>query len=202
MSSISRTNSDLGPILGASSKKRDPAQASATLMAPQSMSRPRERRYSSSYGRHSGTGRYWLLQPFLRLVLGGAFVFAGSVKLWNPLQFSHDVENFRLVPHMLTHWVAVILPAIEVIAGGFVLAGMWLRTSALLLAGLLGVFLLAVSSALLRGLNIECGCFGTVGGRHVGLVTVGTDLMLLIAAVMLLRILARPAGGRRSRTAV
>ena len=166
------------------------------------MGHHRERRYYSSYGRHSNTDQFWLVQPLLRLVLGGAFVVAGMLKIFNPLQFAHDVGNFRLLPQVLTHSVAVVLPAIEVVAGSFVLAGVWLRSSVLLLATLLGVFLLAVSSALLRGLNIECGCFGTVGGRHVGLVTIGTDLMLLTIAVMLLRILARRPPGRRSRTAV
>jgi hypothetical protein len=37
-----------------------------------------------------------------------------------------------------------------------------------------GIWLRAVApvivSALARGLSIECGCFGTIGGKHIGLV--------------------------------
>ena len=54
-------------------------------------------------------------------------------------------------------------------AGAFVLTGVWLRAAALLITSLTAMFFLLIVSALVRGLNIECGCFGTIGGRHIGL---------------------------------
>jgi uncharacterized membrane protein YphA (DoxX/SURF4 family) len=163
------------------------------------LTRPRIRRYFSSYGHRRIGDLTWILQPVLRLVVGGAFIVAGTVKILNPLQFAHDVENFRLLPHALTHVVAVLLPSIELVAGSLVLAGVWMRSALILLLGMLGVFLMAVSSALLRGLNIECGCFGTVGGRHIGWVTLAIDLGLTSAAVMLLWMGGRQMSGRRVR---
>jgi hypothetical protein len=35
-----------------------------------------------------------------------------------------------------------------------------------------------------RGLNIECGCFGTIGGQHVGLVNLAIDATVLFLAAL------------------
>ncbi len=128
------------------------------------------------------------IQWFLRLVLGGAFLTAGLLKLADPIRFAHDVGNYRLLPHALTHAVAIVLPAVEVLTGGLVLFGVWLRASTAILVGLTSLFLLVISSALVRGLNIECGCFGTIGGRHVGWVNLSIDFGLFITALLLARI--------------
>jgi len=123
----------------------------------------------------------WLL----RFILGGAFVLAGALKIANPAQFAIDVTNYRLLPPELVNLVAIILPWIELVAGLFVLAGIWLRAGAFILTSLTVMFLFVILSALARGLNIECGCFGTIGGRHVGLVNLAIDSTLLIFAALL-----------------
>ncbi len=125
----------------------------------------------------------WLL----RLIVGGAFITAGALKIAGPEKFVLAVSNYRLVPHELLHAVAILLPWIELTAGAFVLAGVWLRPAALLLAGLTAVFFAAIVSALARGLNLECGCFGTVGGQHVGLVNLVIDAFLFFLAALLAR---------------
>ena len=120
-----------------------------------------------------------------RWLAGGAFVVAGILKVADPAKFALDIGHYRLAPHRLVNLVAVLLPWIEVVTGSFVLAGVWLRASALLLASLTALFFLVIVSALARGLNIECGCFGTVGGRHVGLVNLAIDTALFALAACL-----------------
>jgi hypothetical protein len=66
----------------------------------------------------------------------------------------------------------------------------WRRAGALALAGLLAAFTVAVGSAVLRGLDIDCGCFGT-GSGPASWLTVMRNLALLAAAVALLA-LERP----------
>ena len=127
------------------------------------------------------------LQWLLRLVVGGAFVVAGVLKLADPAKFAVDVSHYRLVPYELLNLVAILLPWIEVTTGLFVLAGVWLRAAALVITSLTAVFFAAIVSALARGLNIECGCFGTVGGQHVGLVNLVIDTTLFSLAVLLAR---------------
>ena len=121
----------------------------------------------------------------LRLVVGGAFVFAGVLKMADPAKFAIDVTNYRLLPHEMIHLVAILVPGIEVVAGLFVLAGFRLKAAALVITGLTVMFFVVIVSALARGLNIECGCFGTVGGKHVGLLNLAIDSTLFCLAALL-----------------
>jgi putative oxidoreductase len=135
----------------------------------------------------------WMLLG-LRWILGGVFIVAAVSKIIQPAPFATAIANYRLLPHELIHLAAIMLPPIELVAGLLLLAGAWVRASALVVAALTGVFLVAIISALARGLNIECGCFGTVGGRKVGLTALVMDVALLAVAVWLMwRAKARPA---------
>lgn len=138
------------------------------------------------------------LNWILRLLVGGAFVFAGVLKIADPAKFVLDVENYRLVPHMLLHLVAIFIPWIEVVTGLFVLAGIWQRAAALIITLLTLMFAVVISSALARGLNIECGCFGTVGGKHIGLTNLAIDATLFSLAA----VLVWQAGIRKTALAV
>src|SRR5436309_2139176 len=110
-----------------------------------------------------------IIDIVLRLALGGVFVFAGAVKVIDPAAFATDIGNYRLLPHEWNNLLAITLPWIEVAAGGLLVAGIWKRASAVLITGMLGVFLFVIGQAVARNLNIDCGCFGSVEGRKVGL---------------------------------
>jgi putative oxidoreductase len=126
-----------------------------------------------------------LLNWTLRLIVGGSFVIAGALKIADPAKFALDISHYRLAPREMINLVAILLPWIEFAAGSFVLAGIWLRAAALLISSMTVLFLFAILSALARGLNIECGCFGTIGGRHAGLVNLAIDSTLLSLSALL-----------------
>jgi putative oxidoreductase len=121
----------------------------------------------------------------LRLILGAIFIFAGVLKIYQPAKFALDIANYRLLPHELINMFAITLPWVEVLAGLFLILGIWLKPSALLVLAMTMMFFFAISSALARGLNIECGCFGTVGGGKVGLSKLAEDTALLCLAAWL-----------------
>ena len=121
----------------------------------------------------------------LRLAVGGVFVAAGALKIWDPGRFAGDVANYRLLPDALVNLVAIILPWIEVLAGGLLMAGIWKRPSALLIAIMMAVFLAGIGQAVYRHLDIRCGCFSTIEARHVGLTALMEDLALFVAAAWL-----------------
>jgi uncharacterized membrane protein YphA (DoxX/SURF4 family) len=121
----------------------------------------------------------------LRLVVGGAFIFAGALKIANPAKFAIDVSNYRLLPHEWINLVAILMPWMEVVAGAFVLTGIWLRAAAMVITSMTVMFAVVIMSALARGLNIECGCFGTLGGKHIGLVNLLIDTTLFCLAAWL-----------------
>jgi hypothetical protein len=83
----------------------------------------------------------------------------------------------------LLNLAAITLPWIEIVAGVFLVLGIWMRASAILLSALTLVFMVAIGSALARGLDIDCGCFGTVGGRRAGLVPLLEDMVLLLCGL-------------------
>jgi putative oxidoreductase len=139
-----------------------------------------------------GQRRDWL-GIGLRLFLGGFYVLAGCLKIAEPGKFAEAVANYRLLPYELINLVAITLPGIEIVAGGFLMLGLWTRASAWLINVMTVVFIAAITSAVIRGLNVECGCFGTVGGRRVGLTAIAEDLVLLVCGWWILKRFARTA---------
>jgi uncharacterized membrane protein YphA (DoxX/SURF4 family) len=55
------------------------------------------------------------------------------------------------------------LPALEIVLGLALIVGVLIRFSAVLSALLQVAFIIGISSAWARGLEIECGCFGNGG---------------------------------------
>ena len=121
----------------------------------------------------------------LRLVVGSVFVAAGAMKIWNPGSFANAIANYRLLPDALVNLVAITLPAIEVLAGGLLMAGRWKKPSALLITGLMAIFFTGIAQAVYRHLDIRCGCFSTFEARHVGIIALAQDWALFCAAAWL-----------------
>jgi uncharacterized membrane protein YphA (DoxX/SURF4 family) len=128
---------------------------------------------------------YQLVVVALRFALGALFVIAGLLKLRDPAGFAQEIANYQLAP-ALAPYLAVVLPTVEVVAGFSLVAApaAWRRAGALAVAGLMVMFLAATLVVIARGVNIECGCFGT-GSGPVGWSTVLRDLALLGLAVLL-----------------
>jgi putative oxidoreductase len=138
------------------------------------------------------------LTLILRLIVGCVFLASAVFKIWNVeikpgrgirastvpdlAAFAKDVTNYRVPPRELNNLVAITLPWIELLAGGMLVAGVWKRASAATITLLLVVFLLAIAQALARGLNINCGCFGSVEARKVGLLALVQETALLAMA--------------------
>ena len=120
----------------------------------------------------------------IRLILGLVFIYASISKIINPLDFSIDIQNYRILPDSLTNLVAIILPWLELYCGLFIIFGILSRVSAAAIAFLMSVFIIALISALIRGLDINCGCFnpGDTADK-VGIVKIIEDLFYLAMAL-------------------
>jgi putative oxidoreductase len=120
-----------------------------------------------------------------RLVLGGLFVYAGVVKVLDPLDFAQSIRNYRLVGQSLSFIAAVVLPWLEILAGVALAAGIWKRASTLIITGLLVFFILLTLVTIARGLDVECGCFGALS-RKSGFGVILEDLGMLFMGLCLL----------------
>ncbi|MCG3150079.1 MAG: hypothetical protein PCFJNLEI_03548 [Verrucomicrobiae bacterium] len=126
------------------------------------------------------------LNLVLRWLLGGFFVYAGVAKIIDPAGFAKNIANYQMLPHDYVNLLAITLPWIEVVPGLLLMAGIWRRPSALAIAGMLVVFIIAIGSALSRGLNINCGCTGTVGGATIGLTKIAENIGWFAMAIWLI----------------
>ena len=100
-----------------------------------------------------------------RLVVGGMFIWAGVSKIIDPLEFAQNIANYRVFPQGISFFLALVLPWIEVICGVSLILGIFRYASALLLSGLLAVFLVLITVTIIRGIDIDCGCFGDLSGK-------------------------------------
>jgi uncharacterized membrane protein YphA (DoxX/SURF4 family) len=132
-----------------------------------------------------------------RFVLGAILCAAGVMKLTVAWEFSESIANYRMLPAQLNQILGVVLPWWELGAGLLLLLGLWVRASALLSLALFGAFGAAVSMALARGLDIDCGCFGTGASGRVGFRTLVVDLMGLGLSLFVLRMAGKEAGEPR-----
>jgi uncharacterized membrane protein YphA (DoxX/SURF4 family) len=123
----------------------------------------------------------------LRIILGCVFIVASVEKTANPASFVASIGYYRLVSFNIATVMATVLPWIELLCGLALLFGLSVRGSALLSLIMLLIFTGAVTSAVLRGLDISCGCFTqdpSVG--KVGWMKVGENVLLIVASAFLL----------------
>lgn len=94
-----------------------------------------------------------------RLLLAAIFIYAAVGKVANPEEFAESVAGFRILPISTVNLFAVVLPWVELVCGLSLITSIFMKSGAVLLAGLNIVFIAAAASAMARGLSIECGCF-------------------------------------------
>jgi uncharacterized membrane protein YphA (DoxX/SURF4 family) len=121
-----------------------------------------------------------------RLVLGGLFVYAGAVKVLDPLDFAQNIRNYQLVGQSLSFIAAIVLPWLEILAGLALILGVWTRGAALVVAGLLVFFIVLTAVTMIRGLDVDCGCFGSLS-RKSGWGVILEDLGMLALSLALLK---------------
>ncbi len=126
-------------------------------------------------------GNKWFLLG-CRLAVGGLFVWAGVLKIIDPLGFGQSIENYRLFPRGLAFLIAIILPWIEVLSGVFLIIGVFRRSSGLIISVLLVGFIGLVVIAMLRGIDTTCGCFGSLS-RKADLSLILMDTVMLFLAL-------------------
>lgn len=104
-----------------------------------------------------------------RLVIGAVFIIAALDKIVDPNAFAKNILNYLIVPNQFINLMALVLPWLELLCGIALVLGLWVRTSAAIAGALLVIFIAAVSSAMIQGLDINCGCFSQKGeGTKVG----------------------------------
>ncbi len=124
-----------------------------------------------------------LLWTLLRISLGVLFLYASYYKIVTPAAFAHEINNYRLLPPWAVNPLALVLPWIQAVCGVALLTDRMTRGASVLLVIMMGFFQAAVASALVRGLNVSCGCFHA-GGSAASWLTFSRDSLIFIATIV------------------
>lgn len=119
-----------------------------------------------------------------QVVLGLLFAWAALAKIGDVQSLAREVHNFRLAPIWSENLVAMTIPWIELVAGAALVLGVRPRAGAWVAGALLLVFTIGVGTAMARGLNFTCGCFGTASGTRIGWAKLGENLVMLGLAAL------------------
>lgn len=100
-----------------------------------------------------------------RFVLAALFLFAAVMKVQNVPAFALAIQAFDIFPEHANHvtkFLAFAIPWAELVAGTFLLLGIWTRAAALTITLMLGAFILGILGIIFRGIDASCSCFGKI----------------------------------------
>lgn len=125
-----------------------------------------------------------------RLGLAAVFLISGYIKASDLDQTYVAVKAYQVLPKPAVEFVAAVLPWFELALGLLVLLGVGTRIVAVISALLLLTFMAGVTQAWVRGLSIDCGCFGGGGDVAADKTSYGLELLrdtgFMILAVWLI----------------
>ena len=132
-----------------------------------------------------------LARRLCQVGIGLIFVGSALAKIMDVGLFAEQLHNYRLaplVPLWSEHLLAMVIPWIELLIGLSLVLAIRPRSGAWLATGMLVAFTAAVGAALARGLDFECGCFGSADATRIGVVKLAENTgMLVVAAIGSLR---------------
>jgi len=119
-----------------------------------------------------------------RLALGLTFLYAGLIKSEDVAAFAGQVANYKILPYSWNFVVAATVPYVEMIAGFLLVINRRIRPAALVCGAMLIIFMILLGSVLVRGLDIDCGCFKPGGKGTSAWIALGRDAVLLPLSVL------------------
>ena len=94
-----------------------------------------------------------------RWFLGITFIYACTNKILAPDYFAKIIYGYYLFPDFSINLIAIVLPFLELFSGVALLLGIYPRSAALIVNGMLFAFIIVLSINLIRGQEFDCGCF-------------------------------------------
>lgn len=120
-----------------------------------------------------------------RLVLVGVMGYAGISKIGAPSLSVQSVAAYELFGDGVNQFIGYTLPFFEIALALLLLVGLATRYTGAVVALVMAVFIAGIISAWVRGLTIDCGCFGNGGQVAAGDTEYGWDIARDAAFVLL-----------------
>ena len=102
----------------------------------------------------------------IRIVVGVVFVYAALPKIVHPEDFAWSVAMYQMLHYSKVNALALLLPWVELIAGLALIFGVRTKAAALLVCGMLVMFVVALTHAVTHEIEMTtCGCFSQAGAK-------------------------------------
>jgi uncharacterized membrane protein YphA (DoxX/SURF4 family) len=124
------------------------------------------------------------LFQLVRLAFGALFIYASYYKILSPGAFAHQIYNYKILPPWAINPIALTLPWLQLFSGVALILNRGARAASFIISSMLFVFQVAMVSALVRKLNISCGCFKS-GGSPATWWTFARDFSLFFFSLVL-----------------
>jgi uncharacterized membrane protein YphA (DoxX/SURF4 family) len=133
----------------------------------------------------------WVHAPWAQSFALGFRFFLGGVLLLSGVSKARDISGFRialrgydLLPAPLIPSIAFSIPIIEIILGALLVVGLRVDVTGISAGALLTAFTAWLAVALLRGKEIDCGCFSSTAPSRISWSYLARNgILILMAAV-------------------
>lgn len=127
-----------------------------------------------------------ILYDLIRYALAFLFILASIEKLKNPYAFALSIDAYQIFPDWITNISTFFIPWLELFIGFGLLFKFKLQANLYLYFVLMISFTILVLIAIIKGLDIECGCFGESSSK-VGLIKLIENTFIIILILLLIR---------------
>ena len=122
-----------------------------------------------------------------RIGLGTLWIVAGATKIGKIGSTTQSIEAYQIFTFEWSRFLAHIIGPVEIMGGVLLLLGCAISFCSIASISALVLFVTGLTQALLRGLSIECGCFGTgdlAGSQMDMIVAILRDFVLIGLTVL------------------
>jgi len=102
------------------------------------------------------------IEKYLPFGLAFVWLLSGMLHSGNLPRFALDICRYDVVPCWTAAYLSPLLCSIHLVLGAYLLSGYYQQPCMLISGLLLSGYTLAMVTALTQGLNISCGCLGTL----------------------------------------
>ena len=122
-----------------------------------------------------------------RFGMAAVWIIAGVEKMAHPLDTMQSIKAYEIFTPEWSGYLAQLIGPLELVGGMLLLLGIFLRESSKVAAVVMVLFMVGILQAWLRGLDIDCGCFGAGDasaepGMNYGLTLLRDAAFLLLTA--------------------
>jgi putative oxidoreductase len=120
----------------------------------------------------------------VRLLIGAIFVYSAVPHIFNAMGLASSIYNYRLFPAPIIGLSAAFIPWVSLLAGLALILGVKTRAASFIVCGLLVIFISLAVISVIRGIDIDCGCFNGIA-RRTNWLTVCEDFGMLAGGLFI-----------------